>query len=73
MAEIEEVFEAWPQELHDHDRVVALRAVILDAWDADCGRRAFTLKLGDCRSAIKANWAEDLISQPASGEGKFEF
>ena len=35
MAEVEEVLQAGPQELHDHDPVVALSAEVFDLWNSD--------------------------------------
>lgn len=37
-AEVEEVFQAGPQQLHHHDVVVPLRAAPPDGGDAHCGR-----------------------------------
>ena len=48
-AEVEQVLQAGPQQLHDHDVVVALGPAPLDGRDSHCGPAGRAVRGGPCR------------------------
>lgn len=63
-AEVEEVLEAGPQQLHDHHVVVPLGPAPLDGWDPHCGEAG---QSGAVTPQPTSPWAPPRVSAQGTG------